>query len=300
MLMVQIIVIFLYIALCLAFGLYMTRVRHNWQLGLFYAVVSLVLPGVGFLFLWICHAVVENRGNREYSELYVDENFSPENLKLVQKLDSSKEINYVAMEEAMNVGSYEYRRKMIMELLGKEDTLQYLDILQTALLNEDTETSHYASTVIMELQRKMQEELSEKEIQFEKDPSNQQVAAEWEQLLYKVLCSNLYDEFNKKRYFVKYAKVSNQLLEACLPEEIFLKNRIYILLAEKNYTEGQILCERYLTCYPKSEDAILCQIECFIQAKDSCGMKKFLETLSSRPVLLTQRTLKYVRIFRKG
>ena len=300
MILVQIIVIFLYIALCLAFGLYMTRVRHNWQLGLFCTVVSLVLPGVGFLFLWICHAVVEKRGNKKYSELYVDENFRPENLMLVQKLDSSKETNYVAMEDALNVGTYDYRRKMIMELLEKEDTLQYLDILQTALLNEDTETSHYASTVIMELQRKMQEELIEKEIQFEKDPLNQQVAAEWEQLLYKVLCSNLYDEFNKRRYFIKYAKVSNQLLEASLPAEQYFRNRIHILLMEKNYTDGQNLCSRYLLCYPKSEDAILCQLECFIQAKDSAGMEKFLQTLSSRPVLLTQKTLKYIRIFRKG
>jgi len=299
---IPLVIICLYVLLCLVYAFLLARQKKSWQYGLFAAVLSLALPMVGFVFLWICDAFAERKisKTKSYSELYLDDDFNPDNFKLLQNPNYEKESNYVSMEEALKIGTYDYRRKMIMQLLEEDDTMQYVDILQRALENEDSETTHYASTVIMEMQRKVQEELMEAEVQFEKDVENIEIASRWEALLFKVLCSNLYDDFNKRRYFIKYVKVNDKLLESELPEEKFLIHRIHVMLMEKNYTGAQELCNRYLNCYPRSEDAILYQLETYIQAKDSEGMKKFLETLSSRPVILTQKTLEYIRIFREG
>ena len=152
----------------------------------------------------------------------------------LQEPDREKELNQVPMEEALTINDFSFRRGMIMQLLNGENTLQYLDVLQSALGNEDTETTHYASAVIMELQRKVQEELIQREVRFERSPDNPDVAREWESLLYQVLKTSLFDTHNRRRYFPKYYRVSDVLLAQ--KEEAFYLHRIQVLFLEGNYT----------------------------------------------------------------
>ena len=97
---------------------------------------------------------------------------------------------------------------------------------------------------------------------------------------------------------MKYKRVSDGLLDTEKPEEEFLYHRIQILFLEENFTEAQVFCQKFLNCWPKSEDGVLCQVELFIKTKNSDGMKAFLDTLGQRPVMLTQKTLQYIRVFR--
>lgn len=296
---IQIVLIILYLLLVLFFS-YMTSWKSgSWQKGLYTLVICVGFPGVGFGFLWICGLLEEKRREKDFSEFYQGEEFSRDNLHFLHEVEKEKEMNQVAMSEALVLNQFEYRRNMVMQLLNEEDTLHYLEVLQDALDNDDTETSHYASTVIMELQRKVQEELIEKEMLYEKNQEERQYAVEWEEILYKILGSKLYDEQNRKRYFVKYKKVSDDFMEENCPMEQYLYHKIQVLFMEKNYTEASQVCRRYLDCYPESENAVLCQLEAFIKAKDYAGMKEFLKTMSERPVILTQKTLKYIRFFRE-
>lgn len=300
MINVSVVLIALYCMMCAVYAYLIAWDVGSWQKGVFALIVCLVLPGVGFLFLFFCDWIGRKKEIKDYIGFYIDKDYKRDELKYLREVERDRELNKVSMTEALKLTSYKYRRNMIMQLLNEDDTLQYLDVLQDALDNEDTETSHYASTVIMELQRKIQEELIEKEVLYEQDPSDHAYAAQWEEILYKVVNSNLYDESNRKRYFAKYHCVSDNLLSAEMPEEIYLKNRIDISFLEKNYTEGQKFCTEYLRLYPGSEDAVLCQIQLFIRTKDSKGMQDFLESLSDRPVVLTKKTLKYIRVFKRG
>ena len=292
--------IILYLLLCGFYAYHLAWKTGSRQRGFFSFVMGIGFPGVGFLFLWFCDVMMEKNKEKDFSEFYVNKEYSRDNLRYLQKPDKKKEMNQVSMKEALRINSFEYRRNMIMQLLNEEDTLQYLDVLQDSLDNEDTETSHYASTVIMELQRKMQEELTKREILFEKNPDDISSAREWENILYRVLDSNLYDELNKKRFMVKYDRVSDRLLRQEKPEELCFGHRIDILFMKEDYTTAQEYCTRYLDLYPESEDAVLYQIKLFVWAKDADGLHSFMASLSDRPVVLTQKTLKYIRAFREG
>lgn len=289
----------LYLVLCLIFSWMIVQKRESWQMGLFCFTVCLALPLLGFLFLWVCDALIERNRKKDFAEFQLVKGGAQQDLYLLREPEKEKELNQVPMTEALYMNDFDYRRKMIMQLLNEEDTLQYLEVLQDALENEDTETSHYASTVIMELQRKVQEELIEKEVLYEQNHSEPAFACEWEKILYRVLESTLYDEQNLKRYFVKYYRVSDQLLAQERPEELYLKHRIEVMFKEKDYTRSFPMCQRYLDVYPSSEDAVRCQIEYFILTKNSAGMQAFLAEMSERPVKLTQKTLEYIRVFRK-
>ena len=299
MLQIKVTLLVLYVVLCFSYAYLLAWKNGSWQRGVYSLVVGLAFPGIGFLFLWFCDVMIEKGKKKDYAEFYIDQDYRKDELQYLQMPDMEQELNQVPMSEALVMNSYEYRRHMIMQILSEEDTLQYLNVLQDALENEDTETSHYASTVIMELQRKVQEELIEKEVLFEKNAGERSFACDWEGTLYKVLKSSLYDEQNKKRYYTKYGRVSDALLSEEQPEEIYFMHRIEILFDEKNYTKAQPFCQRYLMLYPKSEDAVLCQIQEYILTKDAKGMQDFMDSLSERPVVLTQKTLEYVRVFKR-
>ena len=92
-----------------------------------------------------------------------------------------KELNNVPMEEALKINDYELRRKMVMDTLKEDNTLDYLNVLKEALENEDSETSHYASSIIMLLQEKTQKQILAKEKALEEDPENQELGRELEE-----------------------------------------------------------------------------------------------------------------------
>lgn len=297
---VYIVLVVLYLILASVYACHIAVKEESISRGAYTFVICIGIPVAGFLFLWLAQMWEEKFKEKDYREFERGEEYQEDNLKLLQPVDVEKEINYVPMAEALSITSYEYRRKMIMDLLNEEDTLEYLQVLRDALSNEDMETSHYASTVIMELQRKVQEELIEKEVEFEQHPMEEESAVQWEELLFRIIDSDLYDEQNLRRYYVKYRKVSDQLFEMGDPKEEVYRNRVHILLKEKNYTEGNKYSRQYLEAYPESEDAVLCMLELLIQEKNAEELNQFIAELSGRPVMLTQKTLKYIRMFRKA
>ena len=289
----------LYFLICTIYAWLLAWKSGSWQKGICSFVMGIAFPGIGFLFLWFCDVLMEKRRYKNNVEFFFGDEFRRDELYFLREPDRERELNQVSMKEALKINQFEYRRNMIMQLLNEEDTLQYLDVLQEALDNEDSETSHYASTVIMELQRKMQEELMERELFYEKNREDLSGAGAWEKLLFRVLGSNLYDEYNKRRYYAKYERVSDELLAQEHPQEEYFRHKIEILFWQKDYTQCQEFCNRYLEEYPQSEDAVYYQIQLFIRTKDAENLKNFLGTLSERPVLLTQKTLKYIRIFKE-
>ena len=288
-----------YMALSCLYSFWKAFRCSSWQRGIFSLAVCLAFPACGLFLLLFLDWYGEKFSGRDLLNVYMDDTFHGEDLLLLREPDVQKELNLVPMKEALQLNDFSYRRKMIMNLLNEEDILSYLDVLQEALGNEDTETTHYASAILMELQRKTQDLLVEREIRFQKEPWDPDAAAKWEELLYKVLLSGLFESAALERYYRSYYQVSDRLLSGELPSEQDYLHRIRILFLQENLTEAKDFCQRYLKRYPASEDAVLCLLEFYIKGKDAEGMREFLHSLPSLPVRLTQKTLPYIQIFQK-
>ena len=295
----EIFVCILYLLVACLYSFQAARNSSSWQRGLFSLVICLALPGAGLFLLLFLKWYAGRLQDKDRLEIYMDDSFHGEDLQLLQKPDSDKELNQVPMKEALNLNDFSYRRSMIMDLLNEEDILQYLDILKEALDNEDTETTHYASTIIMELQRKTQDLITQWEVQYEQNPGDPASTSKWEELLYKVIQSRLYEEHTLGRYYRKYYRVSDRLLSSDQPAQQYYLHRIQILFHEGNLTDAKGFCIQFQERFPASEEAVLCLLEFFIRAKDSQGMTEFLQRLPSLPVHLTQKTLQYIKIFQK-
>lgn len=295
-----IIVVVMYVLLSL-FHAYLGWWRYaSITKALFRLVIDLAFPLFGFFFLWFCDVLALRKQKYDFAEMAENIYYNTDDLALLQEPNIKAETNRVAMKEALKFNSFDYRRNMVMQILMEDDVLQYLDVLHEALANEDTETSHYASTIIMELQRKTQEEISARRFAFEKDPDDPDKAHACESILYRVITTDLFDEHNRKRLYHDYQNVIQRIQDHGAMNEEYYMHALDLYLLMKNHTDAMVLVQSYVKEYPHSEDALLYQIRCLIAGKDSEGMRKLMSSLSSLPVVLTQKTLPYVRMFRKG
>lgn len=270
------------------------------QEAFFALVLCLLLPVVGFVIIWMIDYYARKGEERDYSEIYEGGSFFRDELKMLRPLDRGQELNRVPMGEALTINDYELRRKMVMDTLNDENTLEYLDALKDALENEDSETSHYASSIIMLLQTRIQNALSKRMEEYERNPQDERVADAYEQELYQLLVSGLLEKENLRRYFLSYAKLSDRLLKSERPEERYFFHRVNVCFEEKNFTPVPALLKRYLALYPQSEDAVLLKIQLCMHTKDRRSLEEFIDSLPGRPVVLTQKTLEHIRFFQVG
>lgn len=289
----------LYFLFCLLYAWAAARRAKSLQKGLFCLVLCLALPGAGPLLLWFCGLCARRAGPTDYSQFYRGGEFCPDDLHRLQKPDLRAETDRIPMEEALLVSDLSYRREMVMRLLDEADPLVCLPALRRALANEDSETSHYASVAIMELRRKLQQQLDEEEARWRKAPRDADACAAWEELLYKVMQTDLFDRDVRRRLVQCHTALTSQMLRADHPSEACLHHRIQMELQQGRCAQAQQLCTRYLKEYPHSEQAVQDQMAVCVQAKNSSGLQTFLTGLRSRPVLLTAPTLAWIRAFRK-
>lgn len=289
----------LYLFFCLFYARVLARKSGSAQKGALCLVASLVLPVAGPLFLWFCDSAATARRKDTYRDLCLGQDYHWDDPRRLQRLDPAREGDRVPMEEALALSDREVRRTMVMDLLNAEDPLAYLGVLRRALDNEDTETSHYASVAIMELRRKVQQQLAAAQARWRRTPGDPDAAAGWEQLLYRTLQSDLYDDCTNRRYQAQYRALSQRLLRQNKPRSRFLHHRVRLEMQQKNYAAACRVCGRYLQLYPHSEQAVRDRLELFICMRDGAGLQTFLASLPRRPVLLTTKTLDLIRTFRK-
>lgn len=289
----------LYLFFCLFYAWAQALRAGSLQQGLFCLVLSLALPVVGPLLFWFCVSRGRQPRREDYKEFYRGTVFRPDDLRRLQRPDVTDETDRIPMEEALAVSDKSYRRRMVMQLLNVEDPLAYLPVLRRALANEDGETSHYASVAIMELRRKVQQQLDDARDAWRRAPRDPRICENREELLYRVLQTDLFDSDVRRRLLKEYCALSDRMLRAEHPTGHCLHHRVRMELTEGRTETAQQICTRYLTLYPDSEQAVRDQLALCVHTKSGSALQDFLGDLRRRPVLLTSRTLALVRAFRK-
>lgn len=261
-------------------------------------VVSFTIPVFGFTFIWLSDYYTEHiTGEQAYDVNLLKEN--NEELELLKPIDSMDEVNKVPMVEALSMGDYSYRRKVVIDTL-KEDSAEYLDVLRDALINEDRETSHYASAIIMDIQAKLQDGLFKKEALFNDNQEDLELAYDYEAELFKTITSGIYDKRNLNKFYVKYKVISDKILsfEEDIKEDCY-HNRIFIDFETDDIVHAEYMCNLYKRKYPGSEEMVVDNIKLCIRMENREKLDNFMEELKKLPVLLTSYSLSYVRFFER-
>lgn len=261
-------------------------------------LIPLFFPLIGLIYLLLFDYFI--KGQYETNHIDEIENIFtqqlPEGKEMYTKIDLQSEINSVPLEEALLLNDNSKKRKLLMDAL-RDELLQNPGILKAALTNEDTETSHYAASAVMEMKRKFFISLQEFEVQYEQNKHDSNVLIPYAEVLEKYLSSGFFDERTYQKYQVTYSTVLENLLENHQHEEKYFQQKVNCELVVQNFDKARQYCEKFLICHPQSEIPYLMAMKLFYNLRSFAELHQVLDKLKSSSVRLSNEALQMVRFW---
>ncbi|MDQ6420727.1 hypothetical protein RB620_14950 [Paenibacillus sp. LHD-117] len=291
------------------FGLYVLasalllaiRYRKSWQEGLLRLIVVVAIPIIGWLLpLFWPKRLYANAGHDFHDYMTKQhEEHKLHHVGIYSETESAKELNVIPIEEALLVSEHQDRRRVMIDLL-KQDSVHYLEILQTAVRNEDTETSHYAVSAIMEVKRKLLLSIQDLSVQFENRKEDEYVVRAYAEVLKGFLRSGFLDERTVVKYQYTYIEVLNQMIKLSKQAEWAYKDKMETEINLGLFVVAESTSLHYLDQHPESEDAYLCLMKVYYLTRSSSKLNHTLEQLKQSPVRLSNHALTLVRFWSEG
>ncbi|MDT3700459.1 MAG: hypothetical protein RO469_13690 [Thermincola sp.] len=256
--------------------------------------ISLFFPVGGWITILILYLFKDKRIKEIDDETEED---SPVTL-FAERVDMDKERNVVPLEEALLINDTKTKRQQLIDTL-KKDFSQYVDMLKTAVRDDDVETSHYAAAAVTEIKRKLDLKIQEFSVRYEKEKQDLEIAKGYAGVLEEYIHSNLLDEINKKKVMFTFIHVLENILNSCPGDSKFYKILINSLLEAGEMDKAGEYCRVYLeNC--ADEEAFLVNFKYFYLMKDKPSFDQLLKKLQSSNVRLTSKGVQVIRFWVDG
>lgn len=263
------------------------------------AVVMLLCPVTGPLMIFVSYICFLLFFHREVD--LADVVFSKERVESIVRADEDRERNLVPVEEAITVTDRENLRNLMLNVV-RSDVQKSLATIALALNSEDSETSHYAASILQEVlndfranvqkvYRQMKENEDEGDcseyahmlIEYMDPVLKQHVFTEMEQRHYVIIlddvCEMLYKEDSESMDSVEFESVCLRLLE----------------LSE--YELCQKWCDRAAPRYPGTLSTYTCRLKLYFSMGEKDRFFQALDELKQSGTFIDRETLEMIRVF---
>lgn len=251
--------------------------------------VALLLPFWGVLLVLILHFQIFFRADdgidvgveklRLESELY----------KSVTVDEKKVAANTVPIEEALVVNSAKERRTIIMDVLN-DNPKEYIEFLQKAGNNEDTEVVHYAVTAMVEISKENDYNLQNFERQYAKDPEDKDVLTQYTDFLWSCLSQNLMQGQVEVLNRELYSSLMLKKMTLSPGSITDFKRAIENELKRKNYTLASESLRQMQETYPDSEEYYLSRLDYLAALGRGDEIKLLLQEINKRHIYLSSAT----------
>lgn len=259
------------------------------------------LPLAGWLVVLIWSLRQRDQSEQQFAE-YVEQQQQEHSVRRIgvfHRIEKQRELDVVPIEDALIISQHRDRRQALIEIL-KQDTIQYIEVLQQAIRNEDTETSHYAVSAIMEIKRKLLISLQELEVRYEQESGDAELSQAYAEVLSVYLRSGFLDERTKKK--VQYTHLSvlaHHLREHDMDERMY-EDKLNVELELELYPAAEQTALQYVERFPASERAYLSLLKYYFTVRSYQKLKDALERLKRSPIRLSNEGLTAVRFWSTG
>lgn len=260
-------------------------------------IVMLLCPVTGPLFFLGSHLLFLLFFRREVD--LEDVVFSKERIRQHLKADEEREWDIVPVEEALAVSDQKYLRGLMLKVL-RGDIQKSLEAITLALDSEDSETSHYAASVLQDelnefrtyvqkLYVKMQHEeddetdCEEMLIGYMDDVLKQKVFTGVEQSRFV----EMMDEAAQKLYRKNTAKMTPAYYEAVILRSLELKL----------FEQAGVWCQRLEEAYPDQLTAYSCRMKLYYTEGKRKQFFEVLDQIKKSEIVIDSETLEFIRIF---
>lgn len=261
------------------------------------AIVMLLCPVVGPMFL--CAAFLLYKLFMSQAMGSSDVVFSKERVKTFIPPDEERGRNMVSIEEALEVTDKKSLRTFMMNVI-RGDYRKYLSSIALALNNEDTETAHYAASILQDVLGEFRENVQEK-YQLSQMEDEQQVQHCIELIEYmnpileQKILTNLeqnsmierMDEVLEKAWSLEPEKISSVVYEKLCAR----------LMEIPDYEKCGKWAQRSMEQYPGVLSSYTCQLKLFFSNGDKENFFRVMNELKASDITIDKETLELIRIF---
>ena len=197
--------------------------------------------------------------------------FSKERIETFIRPDEETEKNMVSLEEALEVTDKKSLRSFILNVI-RGDYKNSLSSIALALNSEDTETAHYAASILQDVLSDFRVGVQEKYRTLDEDEEH--IAEN---------CVNLLEYMNP----VVEQKVSSSVYEKVCQR----------LLETEDYENCRKWCARAREQYPEALSSYTCQLKLFFSCGDRENFFRVMQELKESDITIDNETLELIRIF---
>ncbi|MEF2966823.1 hypothetical protein V3851_13355 [Paenibacillus sp. M1] len=290
--------ILLYLAVSgILLGIRYRRAPRDWLLR--WMLVGF-FPVVGWLFpLFWPKSWIRRIGEESMVKWFEPDEQSLRRTGIQMRLDTAEELSVLPVEEALLVNEHRDRRAVMINVL-KQDAMQYMDILKKAVSNEDSETSHYAVSAVMEIKRKLTLSMQEIAVQYEDNRQDAAVLRSYGEVLKQYMKSGFLDERTLRNYKYTYLKLLDELIALAPDSEFAYPEKMETELEMGLLRDAEDTAKVYLERYPRSEEAYLGLLKVYYSMRSYDQVQTTLDALKRSPLILSNRALTVVRYWSGG
>lgn len=269
------------------------------------SIVMFCAPGVGpllFLLGWLFFLILFHR-KVDLSDVV----FSKDRTRELVRTNEEQERNYVPLEEALEVADKEELRNLVLGV-AQGNYGGSLSSICLALNSEDTETAHYAASVLQDALNSFRtvvnrsyrnvttvEEDETEEEKLERIDELQELLKEINDMLLQHVFSDLEEK--------NYTKMMEELMEIYYrdaPEKITseqYENMSLRLLDIQQYDACEVWCKRAMDRYPQTLASYTALIKLYFNSGRKEEFFKTLDELKQSTISIDRETLELIRAF---
>lgn len=207
----------------------------------------------------------------------------------------------VPLTDALLLNDDREKRQMLIRLL-KDYSIDHMSILQKALENDDTETSHYAAAAIQELKRKLVKNLQTLEFEVELNPDDPKLLSAYAKALAEYVKSGLFEERTSKRYMFQYRDSLEKLIQLEPEASEHHISKIDLEINLKEYESALKDARRFLESCPGQEEAYFSMMKVYYVLRDHENFQAIITMLRHSQIRLSPVGLEKLRfwLYKKG
>lgn len=262
-------------------------------------LIMLMCPLIGPIFFGIAHLF--------YRAFFFDPVdldgviFSKERVRTFVRVDEESERNMVPLEEAIEVASTDELRNLMMNIV-RGDIQKSLDTIALALNSEDTETAHYAASVLQDALNDFRATVQKEVIKLKSETGGSVAASAGMLIDYmnQVLKQKVLTDLEQTDYVSIMDEVCDIMYEYEKERMTSAQFEAMALraLEIEEYELCQKWCERAVYQYPNTLSTYTCQLKLFFNSGQKERFFEILNELKSSSIVIDNETLEMIRVFR--
>lgn len=268
------------------------------------SLIMLYAPGIGPLLFFISYLFYRLLFYRKVD--LSDVVFSKEKSKELVRINEEKERDFVPVEEAIEIADKGELRELVLNM-AQGDYSESLSAINMALNAEDTETSHYAASILQDaindfrmLVRKENARIND--IDEEDESKREQLIFDIKKLfvyMNKVLEQRILSKLEQNGYtdiLDKLLEKYYRLAGASITSEMYEAMALRLIETEK-YDRARSWCERALWRYPNTLASYTTLIKLYFSCGDRENFFKTMQELKESNIVIDRETLELIRAF---